>query len=305
VDAALLQMSVPKKEKATLISERGLFDFMPATAYLPHTFACSTIGPAGLNLRRFAGVSEAGARSRNPERSFARDLSPADRNAKNGRISRRVAWKLQNGGGCLYNVNESGRRLSMKQLSTFVVCAIFLSLSSIAAPEKIERYVSTELSPDQMGVYSFILKSYRTLLKPTYRDMLAEAFYLEEETRPLDMSDLQRDPGCLHGLDLEALPKERIPTVHRLFSSQRWLPSSVKPAAEAKCQDSPSSKSQICWRTEGTLSLSEIVFDKSHRHALVGFGVHCGMECGWGELVVLEKVDGHWRQKGVCKEWYL
>ena len=26
---------------------------------LPHTFACSTIGPAGLNLRRFAGVSEA------------------------------------------------------------------------------------------------------------------------------------------------------------------------------------------------------------------------------------------------------
>jgi hypothetical protein len=27
---------------------------------LPHTFACSTIGPAELNLRRFAGVSEAG-----------------------------------------------------------------------------------------------------------------------------------------------------------------------------------------------------------------------------------------------------
>jgi hypothetical protein len=43
---------------------------------LPHTFACSTIGPAGLNLRRFAGVSErsllAGARSRNPERSLRR-----------------------------------------------------------------------------------------------------------------------------------------------------------------------------------------------------------------------------------------
>jgi hypothetical protein len=25
---------------------------------LPHTFACSTIGPAGLNLRRLAGVNE-------------------------------------------------------------------------------------------------------------------------------------------------------------------------------------------------------------------------------------------------------
>src|ERR1035438_2633087 len=51
---------------------------------LPHTFARSTIGPAGLNLRRFAGVSEAGARSRNPER-FVRGISnraigPAGRN---------------------------------------------------------------------------------------------------------------------------------------------------------------------------------------------------------------------------------
>jgi hypothetical protein len=25
---------------------------------LPHTFACSTVGPAGLNLRRLAGVNE-------------------------------------------------------------------------------------------------------------------------------------------------------------------------------------------------------------------------------------------------------
>ena len=50
-------------------------------ATLPHTLACSrvprqlpllgwsSIGPAGLNLRRLAGVSVAGARSRNPERS--------------------------------------------------------------------------------------------------------------------------------------------------------------------------------------------------------------------------------------------
>jgi len=58
--------------------------FMPATTYSPTHFRAqpgspsrpflarwggSTIGPAGLNLRRFAGVSEAGARSRNPERS--------------------------------------------------------------------------------------------------------------------------------------------------------------------------------------------------------------------------------------------
>ena len=46
---------------------------------LLHTFACSTIGPAGLNLRRLEGVSarllRAGAFCRNPERSLRRILT--------------------------------------------------------------------------------------------------------------------------------------------------------------------------------------------------------------------------------------
>ena len=39
-----------KAEKATLISERGLC-LCRQLPTLPHTFACSTIGPAGLNFR--------------------------------------------------------------------------------------------------------------------------------------------------------------------------------------------------------------------------------------------------------------
>src|ERR1700693_921006 len=38
------------REKATLISERGLY-LCRQLPTLPHTFACSTIGPAGLNFR--------------------------------------------------------------------------------------------------------------------------------------------------------------------------------------------------------------------------------------------------------------
>ena len=37
-------------EKATLISQRGLY-LCRQRPTLPHTFACSTIGPAGLNFR--------------------------------------------------------------------------------------------------------------------------------------------------------------------------------------------------------------------------------------------------------------
>ena len=39
-----------EKEKATLFSQRGLY-LCRQRPTLPHTFACSTIGPAGLNFR--------------------------------------------------------------------------------------------------------------------------------------------------------------------------------------------------------------------------------------------------------------
>jgi hypothetical protein len=39
-----------KAEKATLLSQRGLY-LCRQRPTLPHTFACSTIGPAGLNFR--------------------------------------------------------------------------------------------------------------------------------------------------------------------------------------------------------------------------------------------------------------
>ena len=39
-----------KKEKANLISQTGLY-LCRQLPTLPHTFACSTIGPAGLNFR--------------------------------------------------------------------------------------------------------------------------------------------------------------------------------------------------------------------------------------------------------------
>lgn len=191
----------------------------------------------------------------------------------------------------------------MKRRPTLIVCATLLLLGPGAAADRIEHHVSQEFSPDQIAVYSFILKSYQTLLKPTYRDMLSKAFYLEDKTEPLDMRELRRGRGCLNGIDLESVPKEKIPTVHRL-AQQRWLPSYVRSASRVKCLDSRPAKSEICWRSEGVLSLTEILFDRSHTHALVGFSVGCGMQCGWGELVILQKRDGHWHRQAVCEERY-
>jgi hypothetical protein len=180
----------------------------------------------------------------------------------------------------------------------FVIVAVFSSSVSVAAPEKIERSVSTEpLTEEQVSVYSFVLKSYATLLKPTYRDMLAKHFYLANETYPLDSQKIELDKKCLHGIELEVAHGD-VPTVDRILPNG-WLPAQVVLVSGAQCKDA------YCSRTEGTLSLSEILFDKSHRYAVVGFGLHCGLLCGYGQTIVLEKVEGHWRQtRRVCGEWY-
>src|ERR1700691_4170984 len=46
----LVSQKAQEAEKATLVSERGLY-LCRQLPTLPHTFACSTIGPAGLNFR--------------------------------------------------------------------------------------------------------------------------------------------------------------------------------------------------------------------------------------------------------------
>src|SRR5690349_5795620 len=111
----------------------------------------------------------------------------------------------------------------MNRCLIFIV-AVFLSSVSVAAPERIDRNVSTEpLTEEQISVYSFVLKSYSTLLTPTYRDMLAKRFYLANETSPLDGREIERE--CLHGIDIE-VTHEDVPTVHRILPN-KWLPAQV------------------------------------------------------------------------------
>src|SRR5208337_3228688 len=59
------------QEKATLISQRGLY-LCRQLPTLPHTFACSTIGPAGLNFRVRDGNGW------NPRGKITDNLQPSD-----------------------------------------------------------------------------------------------------------------------------------------------------------------------------------------------------------------------------------
>jgi hypothetical protein len=54
----------------------------------------------------------------------------------------------------------------------------------------------------------------------------------------------------------------------------------------------------------GLFSVSEIAFDKEHRHALLRFSFVCGSLCGSGNTVLFERVRGRWKRTDrACGGW--
>ena len=53
----------------------------------------------------------------------------------------------------------------------------------------------------------------------------------------------------------------------------------------------------------GKAWFSEILFDKTHTHAVIFYGFHCGRLCGNGGTAILEKKDGIWNFKSQCSMW--
>jgi hypothetical protein len=53
----------------------------------------------------------------------------------------------------------------------------------------------------------------------------------------------------------------------------------------------------------GIFTLSEIVFDKEHRRAVVAYSFVCGMLCGNGSTLLLRKVGTKWTVSKTCGGW--
>jgi hypothetical protein len=53
----------------------------------------------------------------------------------------------------------------------------------------------------------------------------------------------------------------------------------------------------------GLFTLSEIVFDKQRKHAVVAYSFVCGALCGNGNTLLLEKVGKKWSIRKRCGGW--
>ena len=73
----------------------------------------------------------------------------------------------------------------------------------------------------------------------------------------------------------------------------------------------PASDFELCTATllpapdigEGTLTLSNVVFNAAQDQALLTYGWVCGPLCGVGSLLWVEKVNGHWRIQQERETW--
>ena len=54
---------------------------------------------------------------------------------------------------------------------------------------------------------------------------------------------------------------------------------------------------------DADLKLSEIVFDRSHRHAVFQYSSGCFLRCLAGATVMYEKKGRSWQMSGKCASW--
>jgi hypothetical protein len=133
--------------------------------------------------------------------------------------------------------------------------------------------------------------------------------FLSSRTFPFDLSGVQKDAACLRGLQFEDT-EESTQTLHSLGAevlrgrSIRLVDAQEEPAilkeqdayVAAHGADSMVDASDMT-KNPGVLALSEIIFDESHRFAVLKSVFLCGTHCSSATVLVLEKSGSRWTAK--------
>ena len=158
-----------------------------------------------------------------------------------------------------------------------LVFAVVLSPSSRASVE------NPLVSKEQIQVYKDFLNSYPS-----------KAGFIDITRKTAVFDDAPTDP-CTQGLILEVRPESSRET--------HLLPSNIIGENEHFRIVDTELKSKSITHHHNLLRLSEIVFDVSYQHAILRFDYYCGIWCGQGDTVVLQKLNGRWQQVRSCTNW--
>ena len=179
------------------------------------------------------------------------------------------------------------RRLSKLGRTSAFVWVLTICLLSFAGDNAAPVKAKSPLSADATALYKVVLQRFAEGETGTL-NVASTSYPLGGEDK---IGHLPEDSDCLHGLHMENLA-EAAQTVHDLPPTILPGPK-LRLARPGKSVPSP-----------GLLSLSEIVFDKEHRYAVVGYSFVCRGKCGGGRTRVYEKVGGEWKDANrECGYW--
>ena len=200
----------------------------------------------------------------------------------------------------------------MRQVWTTMifVAVTFCAVSQENTPKPEVSHDS--LTSEQIAVYRAVLRDY---LKGS-----DGALNLADTTGPLDQSD----KPCFKGIGMGGT-KDPVPLIHKLEPSlvahtkivlvdserqqstvkQNDPQNLIKKAIDdhEKVTDEQLDQSVKQAFQSGLFTLSEIAFDKEHRHAVVGYSFVCGLLCGHGNTLALKKIGRDWRVTKRCGGW--
>jgi hypothetical protein len=186
-----------------------------------------------------------------------------------------------------------------------------LSLVSVTQTDSSKPKVSSDpLTAEQSAVYRAVLGD--------YTKGASGSLNLANKTEPLEGPG--PEDACVKGIELGAA-ESSVPLVHQIAPAalgpkvvvvdpdQRNKlvkdndpQNLIKKAIDGheKVTDRQLDDSVKRAFETGLFTLSEIVFDKQHRHAVVAYSFVCGELCGHGNTVVLKKLGQKWKVVNRC-----
>jgi len=165
------------------------------------------------------------------------------------------------------------------------------------------------LSSDEIAIYRAVLRQWvagggsplNVSLQTYPLDVLSDAGHIDCHClKGIDAESLMAASHSIHSLTREVLPRRNMKLVNE--NQQAASIPENNPGNTIGTNSIDKTVSEAF--DNGIFSVSEIVFDKEHRRALVSYGFHCGLLCGSGRTLVFERIGDEWRRTSPeCGGW--
>lgn len=204
----------------------------------------------------------------------------------------------------------------MRYILAIAMTGLALSWATALAQDMPKPILSSDpLTAEQIAVYRAVLGDYT---KGTNDGM-----NLADKAETLERSGPSGDE-CFKEIKLEPA-QNTVPVIHLLTPSvalnpkfvlvdpekqaerikendpQKLMKKAIDDHAKVTNKDVDISVKQAF--KSGLFTLSEIVFDKEHRRAVVAYSFVCGMLCGNGDTLLLNKIGQEWKVAKKCGGW--